>query len=143
MIIPDPGLMDKYRKTLVGLHMHLGNIFGNVASEAAYTYGHEWLNEMMEYIQDNIDLVMNYCHERLPQIKPLRPEATYMIWLDCRSMGMDGKLLHRFFIDKAGVGLNEGSLFGPGGEGFMRMNLACPRSTVERALRQIDTAINA
>jgi cystathionine beta-lyase len=142
MIIPDPGLMDKYRKTLVGLHMHLGNIFGNVASEAAYTHGNEWLNEMMEYIQGNIDLVMNYCHERLPQIKPLRPEATYMIWLDCRSMGMGGKLLHRFFIDKAGVGLNEGSLFGPGGEGFMRMNLACPRSTVERALRQIDTAIN-
>jgi cystathionine beta-lyase len=143
MIIPDPGLMDKYRKTLVGLHMHLGNIFGNVASEAAYTYGHAWLEEMIVYVQGNIDLVMNYCHERLPQIKPLRPEATYMIWLDCRSMGMSGKLLHRFFIDKAGVGMNEGSLFGPGGEGFMRMNLACPRSTVERALRQIDTAINA
>jgi cystathionine beta-lyase len=75
MIIPDRGLMDKYRKTLVGLHMHLGNIFGNVASEAAYTHGHAWLDEMMVYIQGNIDLVMNFCHERLPQIKPLRPEG--------------------------------------------------------------------
>ncbi len=143
MIIPDPYLRERYRKTLVGLHMHLGNIFGNVASEAAYTHGHEWLDEMMVYIQGNVDLVMNYCSEHLPQIKPVRPEATYMIWLDCRSMGMSGKELHRFFIDKAGVGMNEGSLFGPGGEGYMRMNLACPGATVEKALKQIDGAINA
>jgi cystathionine beta-lyase len=143
MIIPDPDLREKYRKTLVGLHMHLGNIFGNVASEAAYTHGHRWLDELMVYVQANVDLVMDYCRGYLPQIKPVRPEATYMIWLDCRSMGMSGRELHRFFIDRAGVGMNEGSLFGPGGEGFMRMNLACPRATVEKALKQIESAINA
>jgi len=142
MIIPDPGLMQKYRKTLLSLHMHLGNIFGNVASEAAYTHGKDWLNDLMPYIQGNVDLVMNYCREHLPDIKPVLPEATYMIWLDCRSMGMSGKELQRFFVDKAGVGMNEGSLFGPGGEGFMRMNLACPRKTLEKALKQIDSAIN-
>lgn len=141
MIISDRGLMEKYRKTLVGLHMHLGNIFGNVASEAAYTHGREWLVQLMNYIEGNVDLVMDFCRDRLPVIRPVRPEATYMIWLDCRAMGMNGPELNRFFVDEAGVGMNEGSRFGPGGEGFMRMNLACPRATVLRALEQIENAI--
>lgn len=141
MIISDPGLMEKYRKTLVGLHMHLGNIFGNVASEAAYTHGREWLEQLMNYIEGNVDLVKDFCRDRLPVIRPVRPEATYMIWLDCRAMGMNGPELNRFFVDEAGVGMNEGSRFGPGGEGFMRMNLACPRATVLRALEQIENAI--
>jgi len=141
MIISDQVLMEKYRKMLVGLHMHLGNIFGNVASEAAYTHGREWLGQMVRYVESNIDLVMDFCRERLPQIRPVRPEATYMIWLDCRAMGMSGTELNQFFVDKAGVGMNEGSRFGPGGEGFMRMNLACPRATVVRALEQIENAI--
>ena len=142
MIIPDEGLREKYRKILVGLHLHLGNIFGNVAAEAAYSSGSEWRSEMIRYIQGNVDLVIDYCHEHLPRIKPVRPEATYLMWLDCRQMGLSGKELHRFFIEKAGVGMNEGSAFGPGGEGFMRINLACPRSVVEKALKQIDRAVN-
>ncbi|MBE0679037.1 MAG: putative C-S lyase [Bacteroidales bacterium] len=142
MIIPDPVLMEKYRRTLVGLHLHLGNIFGNVASEAAYTHGHEWLDELLQYIQGNVDLVVDFCREHLPQIRPVPPEATYMIWLDCRGMGLDGAGLQKFFVEKAGVGMNEGSRFGPGGQGFMRMNLACPRSVVEKALKQIKSAIN-
>ncbi len=143
MIIPDPILMEKYRKTLVGLHLHLGNIFGNVASEAAYTHGHRWLDELMQYVLGNVDLVIGFCRERLPQIRPVRPEATYMIWLDCRGMRLDDAGLRQFFVDKAGVGMNEGPRFGPGGEGFMRMNLACPRSVVEKALNQIENAIEA
>jgi len=141
MIIPDPVLRERYRKTLVGLHLHLGNIFGNVASEAAYTHGHEWVDALMRYVQGNVDLVTDFCRDRLPQISPVQPEATYMIWLDCREMRLTGKELKRFFVEKAGVGMNEGSTFGPGGEGFMRMNLACPRSVVERALTQIENAI--
>ncbi|NLE33501.1 MAG: putative C-S lyase, partial [Bacteroidales bacterium] len=141
IIISDPVLMDKYRKTLVGLHLHLGNIFGNVASRAAYTGGREWLEQMMKYVEGNVDLVMDFCRERLPLIRPLRPEATYMIWLDCRAMDMSGAELNRFFVEHAGVGMNEGSRFGPGGEGFMRMNLACPRAMVRKALEQIENAI--
>ncbi|MGE5348208.1 MAG: MalY/PatB family protein [Actinomycetota bacterium] len=141
MIISDPGLMEKYRKTLVGLHLHLGNIFGNVASEAAYTHGREWLEQLMNYIEGNVDLVINFCRERLPVIRPVRPEATYMIWLDCRAMERNSQELNRFFVEEAGVGMNEGSRFGPGGEGFMRMNLACPKATVVRALEQIENAI--
>ena len=114
-----------------------------MASEAAYTHGQGWVDELMRYIEGNVDLVIVFCRDHLPQIKPVRPEATYMIWLDCRSMGLDGAGLQEFFVRKAGVGMNEGSRFGPGGEGFMRMNLACPRSVVEKALRQIESAIKA
>lgn len=142
LIIPDPVLRDKYRKTLEGMHLHLGNIFGNVASEAAYMYGRGWLDELLAYVQGNADLVMTYCREHIPGIRPVKPEATYMIWLDCRAMGLTGKELQHFFVDRAGVGMNEGSSFGPGGEGFMRMNLACPRLTVEKALKQIEKAIH-
>jgi len=127
----------------VGLHLHLGNIFGNVASEAAYTHGHRWLDELMQYVRGNVDMVIDFCRERLPQIRPVRPEATYMIWLDCRGMRLDDAGLRQFFVEKAGVGMNEGPRFGPGGEGFMRMNLACPRSVVEKALNQIESAIKA
>ncbi len=143
MIISDPVLREKFSDRLEGLHIHLGNIFGNVASEAAYTHGRRWLNSLMHYVAANVDLVVDYCAAMMPQIKPVRPEATYMVWLDCREMGMDGAALSRFFIERAAVGMNEGSRFGAGGEGFMRMNLACPRSTVERALGQISSALKA
>ena len=79
----------------------------------------------------------------IPGIIPVRPEATYLLWLDCRKLGMNGKQLAKFFSEKAGVGMNEGSSFGPGGEGFMRMNLGCPRSTLEKALVKIEKAIKA
>jgi cysteine-S-conjugate beta-lyase len=141
VIISNDILREKYHKTLEGLHMHLGNIFGNVASETAYTYGEGWLKELLSYLKENVELVMSFCKTKMPVIKPVMPEATYMIWLDCRAMKMSGKELQRFFVEKAGVGMNEGSAFGPGGEGFMRLNLACPRATVQKALEQIDEAI--
>jgi cysteine-S-conjugate beta-lyase len=141
VIISDSALRLKFHKTIEGLHMHLGNVFGNIASETAYTYGAEWLKELVWYIKGNVDLVMSYCSLNIPFIKPVMPEATYMIWLDCREMKMNGKELQRFFVEKTGVGMNEGSTFGSGGEGFMRMNLACPRATVQKALEQINEAI--
>ncbi|HNX66345.1 MAG TPA: PatB family C-S lyase [Bacteroidales bacterium] len=141
VIISNDILREKYHKTLEGLHMHLGNIFGNVASETAYTYGEGWLKELLSYVKENVDLVMSFCKTNIPVIKPVMPEATYMIWLDCRALRMSGRELHRFFVEKAGVGMNEGSAFGPGGEGFMRLNLACPRATVQKALEQIEEAI--
>lgn len=141
IIITDKILRDRFHSTITGLHMHLGNIFGNVASETAYTYGAGWLKELMAYIKDNVDLVIEYCRTEMPVIKPVMPEATYMIWLDCRALRMNGNGLQRFFVENAGVGMNEGSTFGPGGEGFMRMNVACPRATLQKALDQINEAI--
>jgi len=108
---------------------------------AAYSEGHDYVDELMKYIDGNVRYVQDYCKDHLPEIDPVKPEATYMIWLDCRKLGMTGKELQDFFVHKAGVGLNEGSQFGPGGEGFMRMNLGAPLATVKKAMEQIENAV--
>jgi cystathionine beta-lyase len=142
LIISDPGLRKSFNSVIEKLHIGNGNIFGAVASVAAYTHGSEWLDELVKYVNINVGYVMDFCRDRIPEIKPLRTEGTYMIWIDCRSLGMTGKELQNFFITKAGIGMNEGSTFGPGGEGYMRMNLACPLKTVIKAMEQIEEAIN-
>jgi cystathionine beta-lyase len=141
LIISNQAMRKSFTSIVDKLHVGNGNIFGSVASAAAYTHGGEWLDELIQYLDSNINYVMEYCRDRIPEITPLRTEATYMIWLNCKSMGMQGKDLQNFFVTKAGVGMNEGSTFGPGGEGFMRMNLACPRNSVIRAMEQIEKAI--
>jgi cystathionine beta-lyase len=141
LIISDPLLRKSFNSVVEKLHVGNGNIFGTLASVAAYTHGDEWLNELLIYLDTNVNYVMDFCRERIPEILPLRTEATYMIWLNCKSLGMTGKELQNFFVTKAGVGMNEGSTFGPGGEGYMRMNLACPKNTVIRAMEQIEKAI--
>jgi len=141
VIISNPVLRKYFNKKVESLHIGNGNIFGTIASIAAYSEGYNWLDDLMNYIGQNVELVMNYCNELIPEIIPVRPEATYMIWLDCRKFGMTGKELHKFFVEKCGVGMNEGSTFGPGGEGFMRMNLATTRNTVTKALENIEKAV--
>jgi cystathionine beta-lyase len=143
MIISNPVLRKYFNKKIESLHIGNGNIFGTVASVAAYSGGHEWLNALLDYIDCNADYVCRYCSDLIPEIIPVRPEATYMIWLDCRKFGMSGKDLQDFFVGKAGIGMNEGSTFGPGGEGFMRMNVGTTRQTVIRAMEQIEKAVAA
>ena len=141
VIISNPVLRKYFLKKIDSLHLGNGNIFGNIASAAAYTGGSEWVEELMNYIALNASFVKDFCDAHIPEIVPVMPEATYMIWLDCRKLNMTGRELRDFFVNKAGVGLNEGSSFGQGGEGFMRMNLATPRSTLKRAMEQIGTAV--
>ncbi|MDX9810868.1 MAG: PatB family C-S lyase [Bacteroidales bacterium] len=141
VIISDPLLRDKFRKTLESLHIGNGNIFGTVASAAAYAKGHKWVDALTSYIAGNVSLVTKSLGNPGSLIKPVSPEATYMIWLDCRAMGMNGKELSDFFVREAAVGMNEGSAFGPGGEGFMRMNLGTTAAVVARAMVQIENAL--
>jgi cystathionine beta-lyase len=141
VIIPNPVLRKSFNRIVDNLHVGNGNIFGNTASTAAYTYGHKWLDALLDYIDNNIEFVKDYCTKMIPEIIPVQPEATYMIWLDCRKFGMSAKDLQNFFITKAGVGMNEGSTFGPGGEGFMRMNLGTTHQTVIKAMEQIEKAV--
>ena len=141
VIISNPVLRKYFNRQIENLHIGNGNIFGTIASTAAYSEGHEWLNALMDYIDRNAEIVIKYCRELIPEIVPVQPEATYMIWLDCRKFGMTGKELQNFFVEKAGTGLNEGSTFGPGGEGFMRMNIATTHNTVMMAMEQIERAI--
>ena len=141
VIISNPVLRKSFNHVVDNLHVGSGNIFGTAASTAAYTHGHEWLDALLDYIDNNIEFVKDYCRKMIPEIIPVQPEATYMIWLDCRKFGMSGKELQSFFVNKAGVGMNEGSTFGPGGEGFMRMNLGTTHQTVMKAMEQIETAV--
>jgi cystathionine beta-lyase len=141
VIIKNPVLRKSFNRIVDNLHVGNGNIFGNTASIAAYTKGHKWLDALLDYIDNNIEFVKDYCGKMIPEIIPVQPEATYMIWLDCRRFGMSGKDLQNFFVHKAGVGMNEGSTFGPGGEGFMRMNIGTTHQTVMKAMEQIERAV--
>jgi len=141
VIISNPVLRKYFNSKTDHLHIGNGNIFGTVASIAAYSEGSEWISELMIYINQNAEYVINYCSTLIPEILPVRPEATYMIWLDCRKLGMTGKELQEFFVEKAKVGMNEGSSFGPGGEGFMRMNIGTTKMNVMKAMEQIEKAV--
>ncbi len=142
VIISNPGLMRKYTEVLDALHIGSGNIFGNAASEAAYLHGDEWLGQLLEYIQGNIGYLEEFIELNLPVLRMIKPEATYMVWLDFSLAGMNDEELKKFLIEKAGLGLNEGTMFGPGGSGFMRMNLACPRKTLGHALDRLKSAFS-
>lgn len=141
VIISNPVLRKSFNRIVENLHVGNGNIFGTTASIAAYSHGHKWLDALLDYIDHNIEFVEDYCRKMIPEIVPVAPEATYMIWLDCRKFGMTGKELQNFFVTRAGVGMNEGSTFGPGGEGFMRMNVAATYQTVKKAMEQIEKAV--
>lgn len=142
VIIENPSLRGMFNKFLERLHVGNGNIFGNIASIAAYSSGDQWLDELLQYLKVNADLVEEYCLENIPGIKAVHPEATYLTWLDCRELGMTGSELGKFFVRSAGVGMNEGSTFGPGGDGYMRMNIGTTKDNVMRALEQIRKAVS-
>lgn len=142
VVISNQVLRKSFNRLIDNLHLGSGNIFGTIASVAAYSEGHKWLDVLLDYIDHNIDFVEDYCSKMIPEIIPVQPEATYMIWLDCRKFGMSGKELQSFFITKAGIGMNEGSTFGPGGEGFMRMNVGTSHQTVMKAMEQIEKAVS-
>ncbi|OGO21884.1 MAG: hypothetical protein A2Z28_02840 [Chloroflexi bacterium RBG_16_51_9] len=109
--------------------------------EAAYRYGDEWLEQVLEYIQGNMEFTVAYFEKNIPRIKVIRPDATYLLWLDCRGLGMNDAALRRLMRERAKVGLDDGFLFGAGGSGFQRMNIACPRGMLEEALGRIETAV--
>jgi cystathionine beta-lyase len=123
-------------------HLHIGycNIFGAIGLEAAYRHGEEWLCELLEYLSGNIKYIVKFFEQHIPQIKVIEPEGTYLVWLDCRELGMNQKELNRFFVNEAGVGLSDGRIFGLGGDGFMRMNAACSSKIIEEALEKIKRA---
>ena len=142
LIIPDEEKLKRFNRMLNDeLHLNMGNLPGAIALQAAYNHGADWLEQLLGYLHQNILLVKDFCDDHLPQITPIMPESTYMIWLDCRKMGLEGDALKDFFIRNAKVGFNDGRVFGKGGEGFMRMNVACPKSIVEEALRRIKEAL--
>ncbi len=140
VIAENKELLDKYNKGLYTAHLNMGNIFGNEALIAAYQYGEEWLEELLVYLKQNIELVKSYLDAHLPKMKVIVPESTFLIWIDCREMNLDPEEIKDFFFNKAKVAVNEGSVFGPGGAGFVRLNIGCPRTIVGKVLGQIRMA---
>lgn len=142
IIIPNRKIRERYNTLLQNLALGADNTFGLVALEAAYRQGDEWLDALLVYLNANIDFAVEYFREKIPKIKVIRPEGTYLMWLDCRALGLESKALDAFMREKAKIWLDDGPMFGTGGEGFQRMNIACPRSTLIQALERIKTAVN-
>jgi cystathionine beta-lyase len=142
LICTNKELKDKYDKVLDAVHVGMGNVFGAVASEAAYNYGDNWLDQLMEYLSGNLDYLEKYLSENISLVKMLRPEGTYLVWLDCSGLKMTDEELKDFMIQKAGLGLNAGTMFGTEGKGFMRINIACSIQTLKDALVRLEKAVN-
>lgn len=117
-----------------------GHIFAYLAAQTVYQNGDEWLSQLKDYLWENVRFTVDYLQENLPQVKVIEPEASFLIWLDCRQLEMSQQELVSFFINEAKLALNDGAMFGPGGKGFMRLNIGTPRSNLERALRQLKEA---
>lgn len=137
LIVPDPAHRAALSKTFGIMHINAANPFSIAAFEAAYRGGRPWLDELLVYLRDTRDEVIRYLTDELPEIRPVSPEGTYLMWLDCRATGMNDAQLKTFFVHKAGTGMSPGTLFGEGGQGFMRMNLGAPRAIISTALEKI------
>jgi cysteine-S-conjugate beta-lyase len=140
VIISDLSLRRLYNKVLSSMHLNFSNLFGIVALEAAFRNGHSWLSQLIEYLDGNLKFAEEYIQSNMPDISFVRPEATFLLWLDFTNTGLTGKKLEKFVVEKAKLGLNVGEKFGPGGEGHMRLNFGCPRSMLEQGLRQLAEA---
>ena len=132
---------NKFDRFWKDLEVHRNNPFNLVATIAAYNEGEEYLEQLKKYLEDNIMFAHDYFEKNIPQIKPNIPQATYLIWLDCRNLGLKQEDLEEFMLKKAKLGLNSGRAFQKDLEGFMRLNAACPRSVLEKALDQLKKAI--
>ena len=140
IIIPNKKLRAEYVNTRAGI-LPGPNLFGYTALEAAYRYGDEWLEQVLDYLQGNLEFLTDYFGKKIPRIKVIQPQGTYLVWLDCRKLGLDDLSLRSFMREKAKVGLDDGFLFGNSGKGFQRMNIACPRSILSEALQRIESAV--
>ena len=142
-IFPNKDMKRAFEEFWGRMDIRRNNAFSCVAMEAAYREGEEWLDQLLPYISGNFDYICDFCAKNIPQIKPNRPDATYLMWLDCRALSMTNEELRDFFIHKAQLGLNEGYTFGHSLAGFMRLNAACPRSTLEKAMQQLKAAVDS
>lgn len=141
VLVPDTRIREKFYSFLEAGELNAGTIFAFTATKAAYTYGAEWLQQMRSYVIENVNFVDEYLKKNIPQIKVYRPQASFLVWLDCRELKLTQPELVQLFEDKAGLALNDGTMFGKEGEGFMRLNIGCPRSILNQALESLKKAI--
>jgi cystathionine beta-lyase len=140
-IIPNEKLRTTYYNWLVANELNEPTLFAPIATIAAFRQGEEWRKQMLSYIESNIEYVIKY-FEDIPGIKPVRPDASFLVWLDCRGLNLSHDELIHLFVDEARLALNDGTMFGKGGDGFMRLNVATPRTTLKKALDMLSAAIS-
>lgn len=139
--IPDDAVRSEYKKELCRQGFSQSNVMGIVACQAAYSYGESWLEQLKAYLKGNVDYVKAFLREELPQIRLTEPQGTYLLWLDFSSYGFSNAALKKLIIEKAGLWLDDGYIFGAGGSGFERINIACPRAILKEAMRRLKRAL--
>lgn len=142
IFISNETLREAFQKEIDKTGYDEPNALGVVACEAAYRGGQEWLDQLRAYLLENLNFLRAYLQEKIPQIHLVEPEGTYLVWLDCSELGISGKELDQFIVEKAGLWLDGGAMFGPSGADFQRVNIACPRATLELALDKLKAAVD-
>ena len=142
-VVPEVGIREPFFAYLKANELNAPMFLSTVATEAAFTRCGAWRRQMLAYVKDNIDFVCRFIKDRIPGIMAVRPQASFLIWLDCRGLGLDHDALVDLFVNKARLALNDGEAFGPGGEGHMRMNVASPRAVLAQALEQLENAVKS
>ena len=142
IFISNETLREAFQKEIDKTGYDEPNALGAVACEAAYRGGQEWLDQLRAYLLENLNFLRTYLQEKIPQIHLVEPEGTYLVWLDCSELGISGKELDQFIVEKAGLWLDGGAMFGPSGSDFQRVNIACPRATLELALDKLKAAVD-
>jgi len=143
IIIPNDKLRKKFRKQISAAGYSQVNALGLVACESAYRNGRQWLDSLKEYLIENLNFVRDYLEENIPSVKLIEPEGTYLIWLDFGELGLENEELEDLIINKSGLWLDSGAIFGEDGKGYQRINVACPRKTLEQALNQLKSGIDS
>jgi cystathionine beta-lyase len=139
-VVPNPALRERLTAAVSDLVPKL-NVLGHTAAVAAYREGDAWLEALLRYLEANRDFLVREVRARLPGVRVAAPDATYLAWLDCRETGLDDP--YAFFLERARVALNDGRTFGPGGEGFVRLNFGCPRALLAEAVARMAVALAA
>lgn len=140
-IVPDDTLRARFQQFMEAGEFCEGHLFAYIGCKAAFEHGEEWLNQLLAYIQGNIDFTEFYLRQHIPAIGMIRPQASFLVFLDCRQLGLEQEALERLFADKARLALNTGTTFGEPGRGFMRLNVGCPRAALKQALDQLAEAV--
>lgn len=140
-VILDAELREQFHTYLEASELEMGNIFSYTATAAAFSEGSDWLDQLKQYIIGNIDFTENYLKEKLPCITMIRPQASYLIYLNCNRLNMSQEELTDFFVNEAHLGLNDGTMFGKEGKGYMRLNVGCPKSILSQALDNLHEAV--
>ncbi|MCA0988371.1 MalY/PatB family protein [Guptibacillus algicola] len=141
IIIPDEKKREQYEAYMGKMGLFAPNALGILAVEAAYTHGEKWLEELLIYLEENLTFLTSFIEERLPEIRVIQPEGTYLVWVDFRSLNLNHEELEKFIQNDAMLALDEGYIFGDGGKGFERINIACTRSTLEEGLKRLEQAL--